>query len=143
VGAEASDGLIMKLSTISRQFIGKKYDLGKCDCFSIVRDYLQMKGTELPDKYEGYDIFNDYADLWEKNPNKAKDLMMQFFVEYTDQIPAFKMKAGDILHLKLGDGHFCGIHGGHGHVIGASPDRGVTMFKIVDYEILGVYRCRS
>jgi hypothetical protein len=143
VGAEASDGLIMKLSTISRQFIGKKYDLGRCDCFSIVRDYLRQKGAQLPEEYKGIDVTTGYATLWEQEPDRAKDLMVEFFAEYTTRIPAFKMKAGDILHLQYGNKHFCGIHGGNGHVIGASPEYGVSLFRIAEYTILGVYRCHS
>lgn len=133
----------MKLSTFSKQIISKPYSLGGCDCFSIVRDYLRAKGATLPAEYAGYDIVSGYAELWESEPDRAKDLMMQFFAEHTDPIPVHSMKAGDILHVRTGDSHFCGIHGGHGHVIGASPERGVTLFKIADYEIVGVYRCRS
>lgn len=133
----------MKLSTISKQFVGKPYRLGGCDCFSIVRDYLVARGIDLPKEYAGYDIVNGYAELWETEPEKAKGLMMQFFAEHTEHIPTHAMKAGDILHLRSGTNEFCGIHGGHGHVVGASPERGVTLFKITDYDIVGVYRCHS
>lgn len=140
VGEEARN---MKLSTISKQIIGKDYELGKCDCFSIVRDYLLQKGVPLPKTYKGIDIISGYAELWEKNPDEAKDLMIKGFAQYLEEIPVYKMKAGDILHLQYGDKHFCGIHGGHGHVIGASPDYGVALFKIADYEVMGVYRWHS
>lgn len=140
VGAEACN---MKLSAISKEFIGKPYSLGECDCFSVVRDYLSANGVTLPTEYAGYDIVNGYAELWETDPDRAKGLMMAFFAEHTESIPAHAMKAGDILHLRTGNSHFCGIHGGHGHVIGASPEMGVTLFKIADYEVVGVYRCRS
>lgn len=133
----------MKLSTLSKQYIGKEYDLGHCDCFSLVRNYLSDQGVTLPAEYSGIDIVTGYAKLWKLEPEKAKELMVNFFAEFTDKIPSFRMKAGDILHLALGTGHFCGIHAGNGHVMGASPEYGVTLFKISNYQVLGVYRCRS
>ena len=132
----------MKLSAITRHIAGKSYCLGECDCFSIVRDYAASRGVDLPTVYRGINIFNEYADLWKADPVKAKELMVRGFAEYCKEIPVHAMKAGDVLYLRYKDATFPAIHGGNGQALTASPEMGVTMIRITNYEILGVYRCQ-
>ncbi len=126
------------LSHIINQLLGKKYELGKCDCFHIIYDYLQMNNIQLPDVFENLTIDN-YQELYKKDPLEAKNVMIRFIesIAYDTNKPNF----GDILLLEYKNYPiFLGIHAGNGNVLSCSPRFGVNVISRSYYKILRSFR---
>jgi len=131
------------LAEITSQIVGKTYQLGKVDCFSIIIIYLKMIGCKIPKSFKG-ETLSTYKDLYINEPEKAKALMIEFMQSLLEEIPVHKTFAGDILLLQLNnDLPFFGINGGNGKFISACEIQGVQVLPLQYYKILKVFKCRQ
>jgi len=135
----------MSLASISRKFIGLPYQLGAVDCFSSILIYLAECGIAVPDEYHGVRR-EDYAALFQDQPEAAKALMVEFMNSMFPTIePGFAF-AGDILLLRLQRSDkppFLAIDGGNGNIIAAAESRGVCVLPLKNYTIERAWRCRQ
>lgn len=133
----------MNLSAISKHLVGRGYDLGTMDCFSLTLEYLILRGCEIPEEFMGQ-TRDTYADLFLSDPKKAKSIMIKFMEHYTDEIPASKCFAGDmVLMSSAGSLPFLAIDGGNGNCIGATECSGVRVLPMRFYDIEKVFRWRK
>lgn len=75
------------------------------DCFILVVRYLQLHDIRVPDKYEGYDVFN-YTNLFHENPEKAIRLAGDFIASLINEVELNDARStmyGDILQVKSED----------------------------------------
>ncbi len=130
----------MSLVRITQEIVGQQYELGSRDCFRIVYDYLS-RFINLPREWHGLTL-EDYFQVFQQDPEEAKELIRQFLDEYLQSISSSKCFAGDILLLQHPEySPFPAIHAGNRHFIGADPNRGIMVFPLVSFEIKRAWRC--
>jgi len=137
----------LKLTQLTTQLVGQPYalsDPGGLDCFSVIMNYLRLRGVNVPDEFKGRST-QDYRDLFLSDPDEAKRLMIEFVSEFMTEIrPTFAF-AGDVLlaHTKGDDApsqYFLGIHGGNGCLISATEQKGVVPIPIRAVDISRAFR---
>jgi len=74
-----------------QSLLGRQWEYGVFDCFTLIRDYFKLQGIELPD-------FERPADL---------DTCDSIFLEQAErigfkQVPYENRRSGDVLIMKLG-----------------------------------------
>ena len=128
----------MSLVQITQEIVGQPYELGSCDCFQMIYDYIR-RFTFLPEQWHG--LLENYVQVYENDPHRAKDLIEQFLDEYLQSISEAYAFAGDILMLEHPD-HlpFPAIHAGNRHFIAAVPLRGVAVLPLVNFKIKRAWR---
>ena len=132
----------MNLSAISTHLVGRGYDLGTMDCFSLTLEYLALRGCKIPEEFMGQ-TRDTYAALYLSDPQRAKAVMIKFMECYTDEIPVSKCFAGDmVLMSSEGSLPFLSIDGGNGNCIGATEEFGVRVLPTRAYTIERGFRCR-
>jgi len=139
------------LSKITAELVGAPYRLGGLeqaagfDCFSLIYQYLIMRGVDLPKQYKGLTL-ETYKDLYETDPEQATRVMIEFVEEHMEEIPRHRMFAGDVALARVtGEdrGHaFLVIDGGNGNIICATEELGVSITSVKYYKIERVFRCR-
>ena len=139
----------INLLKISQALVGSPYCLGSwdrkkgLDCFSLVGSYLKMRGVTLDREMEGVKI-DDYKELFLREPEKAKALMVLYIEKHMDELPISKRLAGDVLLLSLANqGTFLAIDGGNGNIVAASEENGVSVTPLNHYSIEKAFRCRK
>ena len=126
------------LATMSASIIGKPFELGCTDCFMLVINYLRQRGVSLPEEHSGYTL-QSYPELYQTNPNYAREVMVSCLDSILSQIPANRVAPGDILLIKLkgtSEGFFLAINGGNGNALMVSEIRGVISLPMRVYKIL-------
>ena len=139
----------MKLIEYTQKIVGLRYCAGGMNpgmglgCFTIVYNWLKIHMPELPDNYHGYTLTNR-RERYDADPDAANQMMLQFFDEYLERIEPAYAFAGDILWTGIvSDGKECfasGIHAGNGHLLGATPLRGVILLPLRAYKIHQAWR---
>jgi len=139
------------LFAITKELINAPYKLGGqsitegLDCFSLVYRYLIMRGYALPIEYKGLTL-ETYKDLYDKDRDRATQIMIEFVEEHMEEIPRSMMFAGDVALARVtGEdrGHaFLVIDGGNGNIICATEEYGVTISSVKYYTVERVFRCR-
>ncbi len=138
------------LAAVIGRLIGKPYALGEVDggldCFSSIYRYLEERGEDLPDEFQGLTLRN-YAELFLDDPARAKAVMVDFMDQVADPIDPARAFAGDVLLLRARDAGeqdfpFLGIHGGGTNVVCSSREHGVTVYQRTNYTIERAWRCR-
>lgn len=133
----------MNLAIITSKLVGLEYELGRMDCFSMIINYLILRGETIPDSFQGQTMAT-YADLFKTDPVRAKEIMLDLMVFLLDEIAVVKAFAGDVLLLELSDyPPFLAIDGGNGVVVAASPTRGVSPIGKNLYTVRRAFRCRK
>lgn len=130
----------MNLVKISSHLVGLGYELGKMDCFSLIVEYMKMRGCKIPETFEELTL-ETYADLFIIDPAKAKEIMIRFMQSQTDELSIGECFAGDIALLSCDDTIFLSIVGGNGTCIGATTEYGVRVLPMNIYKIKRVFRC--
>jgi cell wall-associated NlpC family hydrolase len=139
-------GRKLKLAEIVGDYIGAPYKLGGSsydegfDCLRLVLKFGEDNiGVKIPDSYGGVTL-DTYPELWEKDPVKAKILMLGLFEEIAEKIPPYKAFVTDILLLRDQEGDNVGIHVGQGLVLSVFTNIGVQLANINGFEVRGAYR---
>ena len=85
--------------------LGKSFEMGKCDCFTTVFiNVLEKTGRmSVPDEWRGYTKEN-YAQLWERDPGKARRDYMEFIQINSHSIDVKFIKVADLLLIDSGNG---------------------------------------
>jgi hypothetical protein len=139
----------MKLIEYTQKIVGLPYCAGGMDprlglgCFTIVYDWLKAHLPELPEEYHGYTLRNR-RQRYDDDPDAANAVMLQFFDEYLVRIePAFAF-TGDVLWSSIvvkGKEFFAAsVHAGNGHMLGATPLRGVVLIPLRGYKVHRAWR---
>lgn len=74
-----------------RALIGRQWEYGKFDCFTLVRDWFKLRGIQLPD-FERPDDLNSCDSIF---------LQQAVAIGFT-QVEFNSRKPGDVLIMKLG-----------------------------------------
>lgn len=142
------------LARYTSEILGRPYRLGGAagetgaDCFNTLWAYLQMRyGAEnLPTEYEGLTI-DTYADLYQKDPEQAKCIMIRLIKDILSEISPERAVAGDILRVecKLGVDviDFPAIDAGNGKLLISTQDEGVCVVNKRFYHIREAYTWRA
>jgi len=130
-----------KLSRFTKQIVNRKYDLGQCDCFSLILDYLKFQQVDYPDSFKEV-TRETYPDLFKSDPDQAKSLMVEFINELLDEKKRAFRSPGDVLliRLKNSDSLSLAIDGGNSTAVCVSQELGVMVASIEFYDVL---RCWS
>jgi hypothetical protein len=142
----------MKLIEYTKQVVGIPYCAGGMDpkmglgCFTIVYNWIKIHMPALPTEYHSYTLENR-RQFYDETPEAANALMLQFFDEYLVKVePAFAF-VGDVLWTSLmwkGKEYLAAcIHAGNGHMLGATPARGVTLIPIRNYRVLRAWHVQG
>ena len=130
----------MTIAELIENFIGKKYEIGKTDCFHVVYDYLASK-MEIPKEFKGQTL-DSYKNLYNKSPEKAINLMIDFLKSYLQEIEFIIASQGDIVLLNYNyQQTFLGIIVGNANVLLITISDGVQIIPLRHYKILRVFRC--
>lgn len=140
----------MTLARYTSKIVGIPYKLGGmagengADCFNTIWAYLSER-INLPVEYEGLTI-DTYAELYERDPDQAKCIMIRLMKDLLEEIPPHQAIAGDILlvNIKLGVSvaDFLAIDGGNGKIVIATEEDGVSLWPKRFYIIKEAYRCQ-
>ena len=125
---------------ISQRIVGKPYELGKCDCITMIIDYLRLLGVKISqnESFEEVNLKN-YADLYRKNSGtieKAAD----WLATKCKEIKPHESLPGDILFLEGNKTKFFGIDGGNGKIIAPIVGDTVSVLRSGDCTRLRVFR---
>jgi len=135
----------MNLAKLTAKIVGKKYELGKVDCFKFVIDYLNDAGADMPHAFE--DVTMDtYAELFLKDPSKAKRIMLRYMQKHTEEIDVVKSFAGDILLVRIRKEKAfptLAINGGNGIILIANEKQGILSAHKKHFKVLGAFRCHK
>ena len=135
-----------RLASLTREFVGKQYELGNNDCFIVIYKYLQLRGLPLPRLYKGQTL-RTYAELFLKDPHGAKELMVDFIDNTLKRLkgPNYST-AGDILFLRPKSVYLApaalGIDCGNGNVMIVTEKHGVNIAPLNRYEIVRGWTCQ-
>ena len=116
------------LLEISKNLVGRSYELGRSDCFTLVIDYLRLRGVNIPNDVEFKGLtFKNYKDAYLENTDVI-DCAVEFLLQYCKEIKLHECLAGDILLLQNESGtKYLGIDGGNGNVITAVINQDVVV----------------
>lgn len=132
------------LTGLTVDLIGAGYKLGTMDCFTLIVEYLRRRGLSPPDKFKGYSM-ETYAELYQKEPKFAKELMVSYVDQFLERIPATAHSVpGDIVLVRLRgrtEAIVLAIDGGNGHLVLATEERGVTVIPSRYYTKLRSWKC--
>lgn len=129
----------MSLFDVTSKIVGRKYELGKCDCFKVIADYVGIPSTET---YQGLS-FENYADEFLKDPTVIEKAV-QYLSERLTEIPHQLSVAGDILYMQYEDRTpSFAIDAGNGKAVIVSEQRGVHTISKSHYKILRAYQCHK
>ena len=128
------------IADLTKNYIDKKYELGKVDCFRLIYDYLEDK-IELPKEFNGLTL-ETYGGLFKENPEKAGLLMVAFLETYLNEIALSEITSGDIVVLNYNCGRiFLGIVVANAKVLLVTIEKGVTVLPLKYYQIKRAFRC--
>jgi hypothetical protein len=141
------------LLEISKKFVGQPYELGKCDCLTMIIDYLRLLGVKVS-KNESFKEVNlkNYADLYRKNSGtieraadwlatKCKDeRAADWLATKCKEVQPHESLPGDILYLEENGTKFFGIDGGNGKVIAPIVGDAVSVLRSEKCKRLRVFR---
>lgn len=132
------------LNLMTKNLIGRSYELGKTDCFSIIYEYLRNCKITMPVEFRGISLKN-YSILYEQDKGKAKKIMIDFINSILSEISFHSASAGDLLLLQYkNEPAFLSICLGHGKVLAVSPEFGVNIISRSFYtSIKGWKVCRK
>lgn len=126
------------LADITKDLIGKKWELGKMDCLKLIYDFLDKCGVEPPKNYSGLNL-DTYKDFYLRNKEYALKLMIAYFDSFLKPIDINNARSGDIVILQYQYSHkFTGIISGNGKVIISTLDN-VKLVSLGPYNILKAY----
>jgi hypothetical protein len=125
---------------ISQQFVGQQYELGKCDCLTMIIDYLRLSGLEIPDNesFNGISLKN-YADLYRKNSGTIENAA-DWLATKCKEFKPHESLPGDILFLEENNTKFFGIDGGNGKIIAPVIGDSVEVMRSENCKRLRVFR---
>lgn len=132
----------MSLSWLSTQIIGQPYQLGEMDCLGVVLRWLDMRGVELPQEWEGFTA-NDYAQVYKTDAETAKCLSVALMDCLLPPIDPRRALPGDVLALTVDGSHvpFLAVHGGNVRVLTCTPEHGVTLLPLAGYRMRRAWSC--
>lgn len=103
-----------------REFVGAPFKLGGrskdegYDSFSFFYLLYERRGYSVPFSFDFLDApdvnFDNYADLWEKDPKRIENLTWSYVLAVTEpHLNIGYLECGDIVVIKDGDGdmYFC------------------------------------
>lgn len=140
---------------IAESFSGVPYKLGSdsinvgVDCFSYILLYMENNGVKVPNEWRGFNrdkCGDQYKELFIKDPDRAKKLMVEFVSEFTDDVPINDAMPGDVLLLELRGckgRNFLGVMTGGGNFYSVIESQGVMMTSLKPYVIKKVFRCHK
>ena len=130
----------MNFLNISKKFVGQPYELGKCDCFTMVMDYLRLYGLKIAknETFNGVSIEN-YADLYRNNTGTI-DHAADWLATKCKEVKPHESLCGDILFLEENGNKFLGIDGGNGKIIAPVIGDAVEVLKSENCKRLRVFR---
>lgn len=134
----------LNLARRMAQYVGRPYEAGATDCFSLVYQFIGER-MALPDTFQGLTM-QDYYPLFESDPVRAKQIMVEFCEAHLEEVQPAYAFAGDVLlvHLrKRNSSPFLAIHGGQTTLIAATKDRGVVAMPMQAFDILRGWRCQQ
>lgn len=125
---------------ISKQLIGQPYELGKCDCLTMVLDYLRLLGVDIAqnESFNGINLQN-YADLYRRN-NGTIDSAADWLATKLREIKPHESLPGDVLFLEEDGSRFIGIDGGNGKIIAAVIGKTVGVMRSESCKRLRAFR---
>ena len=139
---------------IAQSYVGTPYKLGGVDrrggldCFSFIFRYLEDNKVKIPESWGGfsYDNFGEeYKEKYLNDPERLKDVMVDFVSDFANEIPPKDAIPGDILLLKIigrDMRQFLGIMGGNGKAFSSTETHGVVSVNLRNYKILRAFRCQ-
>lgn len=110
--------------------IGKSYELGKMDCFSMVRKLMENYGFSIAENEEFRGLtLNNYAEKYKQNHSVVYDVV-DYLAQTFDEVPVNRTIAGDVLLVKNKHGEplLC-IDAGNGLVMTAIVGEDVRLLK--------------
>ncbi len=135
----------MSLAALTSTFVGRPYQLGHTDCFSAILGYIEARGFQTPQEFEGQ-TRDSYAALFLSHPTEAKAVMIRLIDSLLPRLEPGMAFAGDILLLRLTGSDkppFLAIDGGNGHALAAVASRGICQISLRNYTIERVWRCQQ
>ncbi|MEG6551907.1 hypothetical protein V6C53_16885 [Desulfocurvibacter africanus] len=123
--------------------LGRTYELGRWDCFAIVIRWLEIKGVEIPEQFEGVGR-DDYAGLFRRAPEEAKALMLRFLDALLAPCDPRLAQAGDILLVRPLFSEapaFTVVYAGNGQALSAVEGIGTNKFTLTRYEPVRGWQC--
>jgi len=128
------------LLEISQKFIGKPYKLGKCDCLTMIIDYLRLFGLDIPnsESFNGVNLKN-YADLYRRNSGTI-ECAADWLATKCKEVKPHESLPGDILFLEENNKKFFGIDGGNGKIIAPVIGDSVEALRSDNCKRLRVFR---
>lgn len=133
----------MKLLDFSKEYIGKKYELGETDCFAIVFKYLKALNPSLPTEF-GDISWTSYPTLFKLDKDEAYKKMLHFVEKFFPEKDVSLSLPGDILLVQLRDSDpFLSINVGNGNLLASCPSLGVNIVSRSYYKILRCFLCHK
>ena len=89
------------LIRFTESVVGRPYELGVNDCFSLIVEYVVFRGIEIPDNdvFCGHKV-SEYAKDYAKDSKLMMGLAVDYIRELTHEIKPHKAMAGDILYVE-------------------------------------------
>lgn len=140
----------IRWAEITSHYTGKQYELGKNDCFFVIINILREIGINIPNDTEIEGINSDNCiELWQRNPARAKEMMVKFAEYIADEIPIRQRRTGDLILLTVINNYknkypfpFIGLQVGD-KIISATKEFGVKAYKLNYFNIIKVFRLRG
>jgi hypothetical protein len=125
---------------ISKKFVGQPYELGKCDCLTMIIDYLRLLGIKIS-KNESFKEVNlkNYADLYRRNSGTI-ERAADWLATKCEEVQPHESLPGDILYLEENNTKFFGIDGGNGKIIAPIVGDAVSVLRSEKCKRLRVFR---
>jgi len=120
---------------------GKKYGLGRIDCFKMIYEYMKTS-MDVPTTFRGLTAEN-YVDLYNQDPEKAIEEMIAFFESTLTEKKPYQFLTGDVLILEYEKEHaiFPGIFLSNINVIVVTIKDGVRLAPLNAYKIRRCFEC--
>lgn len=98
--------MVLPPGRILSRLIGAPYKLGGqskddgFDCLSFIVNANKERGLPIPESYKGITL-DSYADLWNKDRNEAKKILMDFIYDHTTETTFGYIEVGDIAIMAI------------------------------------------
>ncbi|WP_041281518.1 DUF6950 family protein [Desulfocurvibacter africanus] len=128
---------------LTSELLGREYELGRWDCFALVLHWLELRGVQVPEQFEGVGR-DDYAELFRRAPEEAKALMGRFFDTILEPCDPRHVQPGDILLVRPLFSEapaFTVVYAGNGQALSAVEGIGTNKFTLTRYEPVRGWQC--
>ena len=135
----------MRMAELTSKLMGKAYKLGQVDCVKLIMEIISKAGASVAAEWEGFTPEN-YAKLYERNPEEAQEMLICWATSIGHEIPACRAFTGDLMIAKAKKmiaGHFVLLHAGQDQALIVNDKRGVMLVSLRAYDILKAFRWRA